>query len=135
LSHFTAIKQKHNELVTDYMRRFRNIRNRCFTLNIFDKDLADSRLSLLLKEKIESHTFSNVSQVLHRTLDCESQAKESRGFTRSSNKPRNEHHVNMVKYSSRSSDDEEDNMCVSELNWASKSEPFVSCSLKLASKN
>jgi hypothetical protein len=60
LSHLTTIKQKHNELAANYIRRFRDIRNRCFNLNISDKDLADlaySRLSPHLKEKIESHIF------------------------------------------------------------------------------
>jgi hypothetical protein len=67
LSHLTAIKQKHNELTVDYIRRFRDTRNQCFNLNISDKDLADlaySRLSPHLKEKLESHIFSNVSQDL-----------------------------------------------------------------------
>jgi hypothetical protein len=48
LSHLTAIKQKHNEHVTDYIRRFRDTRNQCFNLNISDQDLVDlpySRLS------------------------------------------------------------------------------------------
>jgi hypothetical protein len=50
-------------------------------------------------------------------LDCESQAKESRSFPRSSEKPRNERHVNVVKYSSESSDDEETDMCVAKWSW------------------
>jgi hypothetical protein len=41
LSHLTAIKQNHNEHVTDYIMRFRYTRNWCFNLNISDKDLAD----------------------------------------------------------------------------------------------
>jgi hypothetical protein len=64
LSHLTAIKQKHNESVTDYIRRFTDIRNWCFNLNIFDKDLVDlvySGLSPHLKEKSESHVISDVS--------------------------------------------------------------------------
>jgi hypothetical protein len=88
-------------------------------LNIFDKDLADwaySGLSPQLKEKLESHVFSDVSQVLQRALDCESRAKESRGFTRSGDKRRNECHVNMVEHSSESSDDEKDDMCVAKWN-------------------
>jgi hypothetical protein len=75
LLHLTAIKQKHNEPAADYIRRFRDTRNQCFNLNIYDKDLADlaySGLSLQLKEKLESHIFSIVSQVLQRALDCES---------------------------------------------------------------
>jgi hypothetical protein len=80
LSHLTTIKQKHNVAVTDYIRRFRDTRNLCFTFNISNKDLADlaySGLSLHLKEKLESHAFSAVSQVLQRALDCDSRAKES----------------------------------------------------------
>jgi hypothetical protein len=49
--------------------------NHCLNLNISDKDLAElaySGLSLHLKEKLESHIFSDVSQVLQRALDCES---------------------------------------------------------------
>jgi hypothetical protein len=117
LSHPIAIKQKHNEPATNYIRRFRDTRNRCFNLNISDKDLADftySGLSPHLKEKLESHAFSDVSQVLQRTLDYESQAKESRGFPRTNKKARNKRHVNMVEYSSESSDDEEADMCVAE---------------------
>jgi hypothetical protein len=75
LSHLTVIKQKHNEPIIDYVRRFRDTRNQCFNLNISDKDLADlaySGLSLHLKDKLESCVFSNVSQVLQRALDCES---------------------------------------------------------------
>jgi hypothetical protein len=78
LSYLTAIKQKHNEPAADYIRRFRDTRNQCFNLNISDKDLADlaySGLSSHLREKLESHAFSDVSQVLQKALDCESQAK------------------------------------------------------------
>jgi hypothetical protein len=107
-------------------------------LNISGKDLADlayPRLSPHLKEKLESCVFSNVSQVLQQALDCESQAKETRSFPRSIDKPRNKRHVNMVEYSSESSDDEKDDMCVAEWNWESKSKTFVCSSLKSASKS
>jgi hypothetical protein len=138
LSHLTAIKQKHNEHVAEYIRRFRDTRNRCFNLNISDKDLADlaySRLTQHLRDKLESHVFFNISQVLQRVLDYESQAKESRSFPRTSDKPRNECHVNMVEYISESSDDKVANMCVAKWIWGSKSKPFVCSSLKLASKS
>jgi hypothetical protein len=51
--------------------------------------------------------FSDASQVLQRTLDCESQAKGHRSFPRGSEKPRSEHHVNTIKHSSKPSNDEE----------------------------
>jgi hypothetical protein len=138
LSHLTAIKQKNNENAADYIRRFRDTRNWCFNLTISDKDLANltySELTPHMKEKLESHVFFNVSQVLQRALDCESRAKESRSFPRSSEKPRNERHINMVEYSSESLDDEETDMCVADLSWGSKSKPFVCSNLKPASKS
>jgi hypothetical protein len=117
LTHLTALKQKPNEPATDYIKRFRDIRNRCFNLNISDKDLANlaySGLALYLKEKLEGHVFSDDSQVLQWALDCESRAKEPRNFPRCSEKPRNECHINMVEYSIESSNDEEADMCIAE---------------------
>jgi hypothetical protein len=67
LLHLTTIKQKHNEPPAEYIRRFRDTRNRFFNLNISDKDLADlaySGLTPHLKKKLESHVFSDVNQVL-----------------------------------------------------------------------
>jgi hypothetical protein len=92
LSHLTVIKQKHNESATKYIRRFWDTRNRCFNLNISDKDLTDlaySGLTPHLKDKLESKVFSIVSQVLQQALNYKSRAKES-------------------------SDDEEADMCVAE---------------------
>jgi hypothetical protein len=138
LSHLTAVKQKHNEPIADYTRGFRDTRNQCFNLNISDKDLADTTylgLSPHLKEKLESHVFSNVSQVLQRALNYESRAKESSSFPMSSDKPRNECHVNMVEYSRESLDDEEADMCLAEWNWGPKYKPFGCSSLKPTSKS
>jgi hypothetical protein len=107
-------------------------------LNISDKDLVDfaySGISSHLREKLEGRVFSDVNQVLQRALDCESQVKESRSFTRSGDKTRNECPINMVEYASESSDDEEADMCVAEWSWGSKSKPFICSSLKLASKS
>jgi hypothetical protein len=97
--------------------------------------LAYSGLTPQLKDKFESHVFSDVSQVLQRALDCESRVKESRNFPGISDKRRNERHVNTVEYSSELSDDEEADMCVAEWSWGSKSKPFVRSSLKSASKS
>jgi hypothetical protein len=139
LLHLTAIKQKHNEHVVEYIRRFRDTRNRCFNLNISNKDLAGLayvELSPHLKEKLKRHDFFEVSQVLQRALDCKNRAKESRGFTRSGNKPRSDRdNVNMLGYDTESSDDEDTDVCVAEWDWDSKSKPFVCFGLKPVSKN
>jgi hypothetical protein len=65
LSHFTIVKQKHNEFIVEYIRRFRDTRNRCFNLNISDKYLADlaySGLTSHLKDKLVSHVFSMLAK-------------------------------------------------------------------------
>jgi hypothetical protein len=75
LSHLTTIKQKHNEPVTEYIMRLRDIRNWYFNLNISDKDLTDLAylgLTPHLRDKLESHIFSDVSQILQQALNCES---------------------------------------------------------------
>jgi hypothetical protein len=75
LSYLTAVKQKHNEPIADYVRRFRDTRNWCFNLNISNKDLTDLAylsLSSHLREKLESCVFSDISQVLQKAMDCES---------------------------------------------------------------
>jgi hypothetical protein len=41
LSHLTSVKQKHDEHVTSYIRRFRETKNCCYNLVISERDLAD----------------------------------------------------------------------------------------------
>jgi hypothetical protein len=40
LSQLVAVKQKYSETAFDYMRRFRDTRNKCYGLTIREKDLA-----------------------------------------------------------------------------------------------
>jgi hypothetical protein len=51
LSYLIVVKQKHNEPVAEYIWRFRDTRNRCFNLNISDKDLTDLAYSGLTQPK------------------------------------------------------------------------------------
>ena len=136
LSHLTAIRQKHNESVADYIRRFRDTRNRCFNLNLSDRDIADlafNGLSSHLRDKLSNHDFINVSQVLQKALSCESKSKR---FTRSNDKPRIDHpNINAIGCDTESSDDESADVCVAEWSWASNFKPFVCSSLKPASKS
>jgi hypothetical protein len=55
-----------DESVNDYIRRFRNTKNRCFNVNLAEKDLADLAFNGLqshTKEKLEGHEFFVVNQV------------------------------------------------------------------------
>ena len=102
LSHLTSVKQKHNESVAEYIRRFRDTRNRYFNLTISDRNFADLAFSGLLshlKEKLENHDFLDVSQVLQKALAQESLAKESRNFHRSNDRVREDcPNVHMLEY-------------------------------------
>jgi hypothetical protein len=54
LSHLTTVRQKYNETVPEYIKRFRETRNRCYNLTLGERDLADlafAGLSSYLKEK------------------------------------------------------------------------------------
>ena len=56
-------------LFSDYVRRFRDVKNRCFSLTITENDLADLAFSGLLahtKEKLEGQELSDVNQVLEK---------------------------------------------------------------------
>jgi hypothetical protein len=97
--------------------------------------LAYSGLTPHIKDKLKSHIFSDVIQILQWALYCESRAKESRKFPRSSENPMNEHHINTVEYNSESSNDKEVDMCVAKWSCGSKSKPFICSSLKPASKS
>jgi len=60
LSHLTSVKQMRDESVNDYIRRFRDIKNRCFNVNLAGKNLADLGFNGLrshIKEKLEGNDF------------------------------------------------------------------------------
>ena len=41
LCHLTSVKQKHDESVAEFVRRFRDTENRCYSLVISEKNLAE----------------------------------------------------------------------------------------------
>uniref|UniRef100_J3NCY2 Retrotransposon gag domain-containing protein n=1 Tax=Oryza brachyantha TaxID=4533 RepID=J3NCY2_ORYBR len=125
LAHLTSVKQKYNEPVLDYIRRFR----------IQETDLAElAHAGLLpyLKEKLEGKVFLDVSQVLQQALGQESRARESKNFQRSNDK--SSHPVNLVEDDIMSSDDENIDICAAEWAWASRAKPFVCSALKPVSQ-
>ena len=61
------------------VKRFRETKNRCFSLVITERDLADLVLSGLrtpIREKLEGYEFLNINQVLQRALAQESRSKD-----------------------------------------------------------
>ena len=74
----TSVKQIRDESVNDYIRRFRDTKNRCFNVNLAEKYLADLAFNGLrshIKEKLEGNNFFVVNQVHQRALAIESRSK------------------------------------------------------------
>jgi hypothetical protein len=60
LSNLTSVRQKHDEPIADYIRRFRDTKNRCYGVIVSEKDLDDldhNGLHSHLKDKLEGHEF------------------------------------------------------------------------------
>jgi hypothetical protein len=127
LSDLTSLRQKYTKIVSDYLRRFREVTNRCYNLTITEKDLADLAFTGLtphLRDKLDGQEFSDTNQLLQHALVYENHAKSSR-FRDSANKDKKKHHINFVD---EEADDEEGNeICVAE--WVEKSrDKPISCS-------
>jgi hypothetical protein len=129
LSHLTSVKQKHDETVTSYIRRFRETKNRCYNLVIFERDLAELAFNGLqshIKEKLEGHEFIDVAQVLVRDLAHESRSKDTRLKSDRLN-------MHMLDY--ESSDDESTEVYAAEFTWSSDDKANTCASLKPAHKS
>ena len=60
LSDLTVVRQRHDETVQDYIQRFRDMRNRCYSLALTDSQLADLAFQGLIapiKEKFSAKTL------------------------------------------------------------------------------
>jgi hypothetical protein len=120
LSDLTFLRQKYTETVFNYLKWFREVRNRCYNLTIAEKDLADpafAGLTSYLRDKVDGQEFSDSNQLLQRALPYENRAKSSR-FWDSANKDKEAHHVHFLE---DEHDDEEGNeICVAE--WVKKTQ-------------
>jgi hypothetical protein len=143
LSDLTTVRQKYGESVPEYLRRFREMRNRCYNLTIGEKDLGDlafaglssylkekmeghefTDVSSYLKEKMEGHEFTDVNQVLQQAAVHGNCAKEHRAYNRFKETWKEKPGVNFVDEESAEDGDAE--VCVAE--WVDTPKP-VSCSL------
>jgi hypothetical protein len=75
-----SLRQKYTETVSDYLRWFREVKNRCYNLNIAEKDLADlsfAGLTSYLRDKLDGQEIFDINQLLQRVLPYENHAKSS----------------------------------------------------------
>ena len=118
-----------HECVVEYIRRFRDIRNRCYSLTISDRDLVDLAFAGLLdfhKEKLDGQEFLDVSQVLQKALANERRAKEA---LQKSNGKLN-HLVYVLGCESNCLDDEGKDIYAAEFAWPFNDKPCTCGSLK-----
>jgi hypothetical protein len=69
ITDLTRLKQRNDETVAGFVQRFREVRNKCYSLNLGDKQLAEQAFQGLLptlREKYVSHDFESLSQLVTR---------------------------------------------------------------------
>jgi hypothetical protein len=131
LTGLTSVRQNKEESVSDYLKRFKEVKNRCFNLSLTDSDLADLAargLRPAIRDRLEGVEFHTLANVLVRGMTQELKLnKEKEHF-----KPRRSN-VHVVEYDSDSSDDENE-VYVAEFVWPSKSKASFCASLMPATK-
>jgi hypothetical protein len=67
ITDLTRLKQRNDETVAGFVQRFREVRNKCYSLNLGDKQLAEFAFQGLiptLREKYASHEFKSLRQLV-----------------------------------------------------------------------
>jgi hypothetical protein len=75
LANLASVRQGHEELINDYIRRFRDTINRCFRIHVADRELAGLAFNGLLsylRDKLDGTQFFSIAQLHQRALACES---------------------------------------------------------------
>jgi hypothetical protein len=116
----TAIKQRHDEPVHEYIQRFREMRNKCFSLSLTDAQLADLAFQGLIapiREKFSSEDFDSLSHLIQKVTLHEHRSAEVRKSSKKVN------HVCPYMYGS---DDEEDDSEIAAAKWV-RSKKIIPC--------
>jgi hypothetical protein len=77
LTNLTTLRQRHNETPMEFLRRFRETKSMCFSLNLPDDQLADMAVAGMLpaiREKLFGMEFDNLGQLSHRLSLMSNQA-------------------------------------------------------------
>jgi hypothetical protein len=124
-----ALRQAKDESVNDYIRRFRDTRNRCFQIHLAEKQLAGlafNGLRYYLKERLEGIQFFTLAQLHQRALACESRSKETVKTIH--------HNVHIVECDQSSSDDESTKVYAAEMVWPKQAKSSTCSSLQPVQK-
>jgi hypothetical protein len=127
LTDLTSVRQSKGESVSDYLKRFEEVKNRCFNLSLTDSnlpDLAARGLRPAIRDILEGVEFHTLANVLVRGMAQELKLNKEKERS----KPRRSN-VHMIEYYSDSSDDE-NKVYVAEFVWPSMSKASSCASLK-----
>jgi hypothetical protein len=81
ITNLTRLKQRNDETVAEFVRRFREVRNKCYSVNMGDKQLAKLAFQGLLsslREKYASHDFESLIQLVSRMTQETAKSYEPR---------------------------------------------------------
>jgi hypothetical protein len=81
----TTLRQRNNETPMEFLRRFREPKNMCFSLNIPDDQLAGMAVAGMLpaiREKLFGMEFDDLGQLLHRLPLMSNQAYGFKKYSR-----------------------------------------------------
>ena len=120
ITDLTRLSQRNDESVAAFIQRFRDVKNRCYSLVLSDHQLAELAFQGLLphiREKYASQEFESISQIAHRMT----------GETRPYEQTRNnfQEKVIFVEYSENSDSDDEETIASAE--WVQNGKKPVSC--------
>jgi hypothetical protein len=122
LADLASVRQGREESVNDYIRRFRDTRNRCFRIHVADKELAGlafNGLLFYLRDKLDGTQFFSIAQLHQRALACESRFKETSKSTART--------IHLIERDS--SDDESADVYTAEFIWPTKAKSSACSSL------
>jgi hypothetical protein len=120
--------QKHSSNAAAYVRRFQETRNKCYSLTIGEKYLAELAfvwLTVAMRDKMHGQHFADINQLLQRAVMHENQAKEGKHHgrfreTASKEKPS----MNYVEEDS-TSDDVDSGVCMAKWVNAALGKPLM----------
>jgi hypothetical protein len=100
LSDLMSLRQKYTKTVSDYLRQFREVRNRCYNLTIAEKDLADLAfvgLTPYLWDKLDGqelrHAEESWRRLAQHSMDREPRIRRNSRFTNRSGSGNPDHCV------------------------------------------
>nr|ABA92245.1 retrotransposon protein, putative, unclassified [Oryza sativa Japonica Group] len=81
LSDLVSIQQQEGESAMEYIKRFRNVRSRCYSLSLSDEQLADlafQGLSTPIRDRFFCHEFDSLAHLMQTVSAHESRLEEAK---------------------------------------------------------